>query len=229
MRDAPGDGTDQPTVLVLASDGRGRPSLVEALRAEGYDVDVVVPEQGPERVTARGPDAVVVDIPPSRRPEVCCRLRASTTAAIVVMGEAGGIDAADCLDRGADDYITHPERPREIAARVRARLRRAPPAGPRRILTWDALSLDLDRHEVVVAGRPVHLPLKQFRLLELLLSHPGQVLTTGTIAERVWGPAEPIGANTLQAQVARLRAALGDEELATRIRSVPGLGYTFRR
>jgi len=187
------------------------------------------PEQALEVVTARGPDAVVVDAPSSRRVEVCCLLRALTSAAIVVLGEPGAPDAAECLDRGADDYVTHPERPREIAARVRARLRRAPVAGPRRVITVDQISLDLDRHEVTVGGRPVHLPLKQFRLLELLLSHPGQVMTAGTIAERVWGPAEPIGANTLQAQVARLRSALGDEGLAARIRSVPGLGYTFRR
>ena len=203
--------------------------MVEALRAEHYRVDVIDPGTALEQVAVRGPHAVVVDTPCRLRAEVCRRVRAWTTAPILVIGEPGAADAADCLDGGADDYVSHPERPREIAARVRARLRRAPATGPRRVLTLGEVSLDLDRHEVSVAGRPVHLPLKQFRLLELLLSHPGQVLTSRTIAERVWGPAEPMGANTLQAQVARLRTALGDEELASRIRSVPGLGYTFRR
>ena len=216
-------------MLVLAHDGGGRLGLVEALRAEQYQVDVFPPDDALELVATRGADAVVVDAPASQRTEVCRRLRELTSAAIVVIGEPGGTDAAECLDRGADDYVSHPERPREIAARVRARLRRAPPTAPRRVLTFGQLCVDLDRHEVTVGGRPVHLALKQFRLLELLLSHPGQVLTTGTIAERVWGLAEPIGANTLQAQVARLRSALGDEEVASRIRSVPGLGYTFRR
>ncbi|HET6809394.1 MAG TPA: response regulator transcription factor [Acidimicrobiales bacterium] len=216
-------------MLVLTDDWRGRLALVEALRAERYEVEVVEPHQALETVASRGPDALVVDAPSSGRVEVCRRLRELTSAAIVVLGEPGGGDAAECLDRGADDYVAHPERPREIAARVRARLRRAPPTGPRRVLNVGELSVDLDRHEVTVGGRAVHLALKQFRLLELLLSHPGQVLTSGTIAERVWGPAEPVGANTLQAQVARLRSALGDEEVASRIRSVPGLGYTFRR
>lgn len=216
-------------MLVLTADGRGRLGLVEALRAERYQVEVVEPGRALELLAARGADAVVVDAPSSRRVEACLRLRELTSAAIVVLGEPGGSEAAECLDRGADDYVAHPERPREIAARVRARLRRAPPAGPRRVIVVGNLCLDLDRHEVSVDGRPVHLALKQFRLLELLLSHPGQVLTSGTIAERVWGLAEPIGANTLQAQVARLRSALGDEEVASRIRSVPGLGYTFRR
>ena len=216
-------------MLVLTGDGRGRAGLVEALRAERYEVEVVEPGEAFEVVAAQGPDAVVVDVPVGRRVEVCRHLRGMTSAAVVVLGEPGAADAAECLDRGADDYVAHPERPREIAARVRARLRRAPPSGPRRVLTVGHLRVDLDRHEVTVGGRPVHLALKQFRLLELLLSHPGQVLTSGTIAERVWGLAEPIGANTLQAQVARLRSALGDEEVASRIRSVPGLGYTFRR
>lgn len=216
-------------MLILTTDGRGRVSLVEALRAERYHVDVVGPDQAVEQVASRAPDAVVVDAPVSRRVDVCRQLRASTAAAIVVIGDPSGPDATECLDRGADDYIVHADRPREIVARIRARLRRAPPGGSRRVVAAGDVVLDLDRHEVTVAGRAVHLPLKQFRLLELLLSHPGQVLTARTIAERVWGPADPIGANTLQAQVARLRSALGDEEVAARIRSVPGLGYTFRR
>jgi two-component system response regulator RegX3 len=194
-----------------------------------YRVVVVTPEEGLRQLLGPGADAVVVDTASSRRVMLCHSLRRQTGVPILVIGDPTGTDAADCLEQGADDYLIHPERPRELVARVRARLRRAPAAGPRHIVTVSGVVLDLDRHEVSVGGRPVHLPLKQFRLLELLLTHAGQILPVGTIIDKLWGPAGQVGANTLQAQVARLRAALDDEDVATRIRAVPGLGYTFRR
>jgi two-component system response regulator RegX3 len=89
--------------------------------------------------------------------------------------------------------------------------------------------MDLDRHHVEVNGRRVILPLKQFRLLELLMSHAGQVVSNRSIVDHVWGPLERVDRNTVQAHVARLRQTLGDEEVARRVRAVPGVGYTFPR
>lgn len=213
-----------------------RPALLEALRAERFAVSVMTPEEAlagleVSRLDASAPDAIVVDAPSSRRLEICKLLRPRTAARLLLVGEASAADAADCLEHGADDFVSHPERAREVAARVRACLRRSAPRrpAPEVVYSMGPVTIDLDRHEVRVNDRPVHLPIKQFRLLELLLSHPGQVLTTRVIVRELWGGTDDVGVNTLQAQVARLRAALGDESVGSRIQSVPGLGYTFRR
>jgi len=212
----------------VATEGRSRPALVEALQAEHYSVSVTRPEDG--LGAADQAAAIVVDAPMSRRIEICRAIRQRSAAPLLVVGEASAADAADCLEAGADDFVSHPERPREVAARVRARLRRwTATAVPSHIVTVGPVTMDLDRHEVTVAGRPVHLPIKQFRLLELLLQHPDQVLPVQTIVSRLWDQDGPVGANTLQAHVARLRAALGDSAVAAQVQSVPGLGYIFRR
>ena len=218
---------------MVVSGGRSRPALVEALEFEHYAVAVTGPDGAlGTRDTpgeARRAAAIVVDVPLSLRLDICRALRQQSSAPLLVVGEPSAPDAAECLEAGADDFVCHPERPREVAARVRARLRRWPGSAPAsNVLSVGPVTMDLDRHEVAVEGRPVYLPIKQFRLLELLLQHPDQVLPTQTIVSRLWGPADGVGANTLQAHVARLRAALGDPA-ASRVQSVPGLGYIFRR
>ena len=186
---------------------------------------------GPGRGGTEDAAAIVVDVPVERRLEICRAVRRKSAAPLLVVGEASATDAAECLDAGADDFVSHPDRPREVAARLRARLRRwgGREQPTTHLLTVGPIIMDLDRHEVTVGGRSVHLPIKQFQLLELLLTNSDHVLTTQTIVARLWGPASEVGANTLQAQVARLRGALGDDAVAARVQSVPGLGYIFRR
>lgn len=224
--------SENTRILLLSGPSRLHLSLHVSLQSELGPVDACsgTVQEALDRLGAHPYGAVLVDVLPDDRISACARVRQKTNIPLLVIGDADGNDAAACLDAGADDYLTHPERTHEVAARVRARLRRTPlPTGNTRTLEAGGVRMDLDRHEVDVGGRVVHLPLKQFRLLELLMTNAGQVLTSRTIIENVWGPLETVDRNTVQAHVARLRQTLGDAEIAQRIRAVPGIGYTFPR
>jgi two-component system response regulator RegX3 len=140
---------------------------------------------------------------------------------------------------GADDYITKPYRLRELVARIRAVLRRAPangdPAANGTDLTEGALvvgdvSLDPDQHEVVVRGEPISLPLKEFELLHLLLANAGRVLPRETLIDRVWGTDYVGDTKTLDVHVKRLRGKVEpDPANPVRIVTIRGLGYKYER
>ena len=222
----------RPRLLLVTGPIRNRVALRQFLSDEIGEVSVLSNDGGLEEVlsAAEGYQAVLVDLPAGERVYLCARMRGVSGVPLLVLGDSSGFDAPACLDAGADDYLAHPERLHEVAARVRARMRRAPVAGQAgRLLDCAGITMDMDRHHVEVEGRLVILPLKQFRLLELLLTHAGQVVTNRAIVEHVWGPLERVDRNTVQAHVARLRQTLGNEEVARRIRAVPGVGYTFPR
>jgi two-component system response regulator RegX3 len=141
------------------------------------------------------------------------------------------------LEVGADDYVTKPYRLRELVARMRAVLRRRPSdaAAPELaalaeddVLCVGEVSLDHQRHEVVVRGEEVRLPLKEFELLALLLENAGRVLTRDTLIDRVWG-ADYVGdTKTLDVHVKRLRAKIEpDPANPTHIVTIRGLGYKY--
>lgn len=162
---------------------------------------------------------------------LCADLRDASGAAVIVF--AGGPtddDLVEYVERGADDYLPRADRLRELVARIRAVLRRRPDDAGRSgaKLVGGGVELDRERHEVTVRGAPVVLTLKQFQLLELFLSHPGQVLPRVTILRRVWGSDSPADSNTLEVQVKRLRRNIevdpADPKL---IKTVRGVGYLF--
>jgi two-component system KDP operon response regulator KdpE len=124
------------------------------------------------------------------------------------------------LDAGADDYVTKPFAAGELLARLRAVLRRAgPPGSP--VVEIGGLRVDLDKDEVTVDGRLVHLTPHEYRILSLLARHPGKLLTHRTILREVWGPAYGDESNYLHVYVSQLRRKLGPEYLKTE----PGAGY----
>jgi two-component system response regulator RegX3 len=150
----------------------------------------------------------------------------------MVTAKGAEIDTVVGLEVGADDYITKPYRMRELVARMRAVLRRVPRERGL-VVTGDALEvgdvrLDPDRHEVVIRGQQVQLPLKEFELLELLLRNAGRVLTRGQLIDRVWG-ADYVGdTKTLDVHVKRLRAKIEPDPAEPRyLVTVRGLGYKF--
>ncbi len=144
------------------------------------------------------------------------------------------IDAVVGLEVGADDYVTKPFRLRELIARVRAALRRMPVSeqetDPADVIEIGDVRLDAGRHEVFVRGVPLAFPLKEFELLELLLTNAGRVLTRDVLIDRIWGPNYFGDTKTLDVHVKRLRSKIeADPANPRRIVTVRGVGYRYER
>ena len=137
------------------------------------------------------------------------------------------VDKVVGLELGADDYVTKPYSPRELVARIRAVLRRgeAVELAPA-TLEAGPVRMDVERHQVTVAGEEVTLPLKEFELLEMLLRNTGRVLTRGQLIDRVWGSDYVGDTKTLDVHVKRLRAKIEpDPHQPVHLVTVRGLGY----
>jgi len=227
---------DPPTVLVVEDEESFIEALVVGLKREGFLVKVA--RDGAEAVEtfdAVRPDLVLLDVmlPRLSGIDVCRELRSRSRVPIIMVTAKGGeIDTVVGLEVGADDYVTKPYRLRELVARMRAVLRRAPPqedapAGGD-VLEVGDVRLDPERHEVSVRAVPVLLPLKEFELLELLLANAGRVLTRETLIDRVWGPHYVGDTKTLDVHVKRLRSKIEDDPSSPRrITTIRGLGYKF--
>jgi DNA-binding response OmpR family regulator len=131
------------------------------------------------------------------------------------------------LDDGADDYVVKPVAFGELAARVRALLRR-PPSGSRPVLEVGDLELDAARHEARRAGRPVPLTPKEFALLHYLMAHPGEVFSEGELLEHVWDENANPFSRTVRVTVMKLRRKLGVAGDGQPIETVAGAGYRLR-
>jgi two-component system response regulator RegX3 len=136
------------------------------------------------------------------------------------------------FDSGADDCITKPARQREVVARVRASLRRAPQimAAPITHLEVGDVTLDPAAFEVWVRGARVAFPLKEFELLALLMANAGRTLTRSILGDRIWGTQGSQASKTLDSHIRRIRAKIEDDPAApTRVVTVRGLGYRFNQ
>ncbi len=228
--------SDATTVLVVEDEDSFVDALTVGLQREGFRVQVA--RDGAEALELFDlvePDLVLLDLmlPRVSGVDVCRQLRArSSVPIIMVTAKSSEIDTVVGLEVGADDYVSKPYRLRELVARMRAALRRAPqddalPPSEDAFHVGD-VRLDPDRHEVVVRGSEVNLPLKEFELLELLLSNAGRVLTRETLIDRIWGVDYVGDTKTLDVHVKRLRAKVEDDPSnPRRIVTIRGLGYKF--
>lgn len=228
----------QATVLVVEDEGSFVDALTVGLKREGFLVRVAT--DGLEALAlfdAVRPDLVLLDVmlPHVSGVDVCREIRSrSRTPIIMVTAKGAEIDTVVGLEVGADDYITKPYRLRELVARMRAVLRRAPrqedAASNGAVLEVGDVKLDPERHEVRVRGEQVALPLKEFDLLELLLFNAGRVLTRETLIDRVWGPNYVGDTKTLDVHIKRLRSKVEhDPSRPQRIVTIRGLGYRYER
>jgi two-component system response regulator RegX3 len=224
------------TVLVVEDEESFVDALVVGLKREGFLVKVA--RDGVEALhqfDAVRPDLVLLDVmlPKLSGVDVCRELRARSRVPIIMVTAKGAeIDTVVGLEVGADDYVTKPYRLRELVARMRAVLRRAPreeqAAGSGEVLEVGDVRLDTERHEVWLRGEPVALPLKEFELLELLLGNAGRVLTRETLIDRVWGPHYVGDTKTLDVHIKRLRSKIEDDASnPARITTIRGLGYKY--
>ncbi len=226
---------DLLSVLVVDDELSFREGLRQALRNEGFAVHLAADgEEALKLFRSVSPDLVLLDVmlPRMSGIDVCRKIRAAgSTPVIMVSARNEEIDAVVALEVGADDYVAKPYRVRELVARMRTVLRRAVPAsstggGVHDQLSVDGLVLDHERHEVMVHGDEVHMPLKEFQLLELLMENVGIVVTRDTLIERVWGYDYVGDTKTLDVHVKRLRSKIEvDAAHPSRIITVRGLGY----
>lgn len=229
---------ESTTVLVVEDEDSFIDALTVGLAREGFRVQVARDgAQALDLFDAVRPDIVLLDVmlPKVSGIDVCRAIRAKSKVPIImVTAKASEIDTVVGLEVGADDYVSKPYRLRELVARMRAVLRRAP--GPAEVddssrgevLEVGDVTLDPSRHEVVIRGDDVSLPLKEFELLHLLLENAGRVLSRDLLIDRVWGHDYVGDTKTLDVHVKRLRAKVeADPANPSRIVTIRGLGYKY--
>ena len=221
------------TVLVVDDEPIVREVVVEYLRRDGFrTVEAGDGNAAKALVESERPDLVVLDLMlPGDDGLSVCRWIRSRSALPVIMLTARGEEADRIvgLELGADDYVTKPFSPRELAARVRTVLRRAsaPPADEQRLVFAD-LEIDAATREVTRNGRPLRLTAKEFDLLWFLASHPRHVFSRDQLMDRVWGYASALDTGTVTVHVRRLRAKIEhDPSRPKLLQTVWGVGYRF--
>ncbi|MDP9069595.1 MAG: response regulator transcription factor [Actinomycetota bacterium] len=209
-------------------------ALQYQLQREGYQVERVTDgATGLERFNANGADLILLDLmlPGLGGEEVCKAIRRSSSVPIIMLtAKDAEFDKVLGLELGADDYVTKPFSARELIARVKAVLRRSTTgaASSDGVLEGGGIRLDPDRFEVSVRGEPVHLPRKEFELLELLMENAGRVLSRETLIDRIWGSDYFGDSRTLDVHIKRLRAKCEESPHSpNHLITIRGLGYKF--
>ena len=219
--------------ILIADDD---PQILRALRitlgARGYDVTIASDGKAAvDAATRTHPDLVVLDLgmPGLSGVEVIQALRGWTTVPIlVVSGRTESWDKVEALDAGADDYVTKPFAADELLARIRALTRRQTPATDEPVVTFGDVAVDLSARVVTRAGATVRLTPTEWRLLEVLLRHPGRLVTRETLLTEVWGPQYTSDTGYLRLYLSQLRKKLEPEPGSPRyLVTESGMGYRF--
>ena len=219
--------TPVPRVLVSAPEGGGSP-LLEGLRASGLVVLVSPQEALLQQVVSGAVDLVLLDTEATVSLADLLRIRQCSRVPVLVLLRDGRGESAPFLEAGADDCVGHGVSRAELAARVRAVLRRHLPTRADRVLQSGAFVLDRARHVFLLQGSAVHLPPKEFGLLDLLLRRDGRVVSREEALELVWGAGRGSDPTTVDVHVKRLRAKVERDPAHPRhLLTVRGLGYRF--
>lgn len=223
-------------ILIVEDEVALSEPLAFLLEREGYQVTVA--ESGTKALELfhdRTTDLVLLDLmlPGLSGTEVCRQIRAKSQVPIIMLtAKAGEVDVVVGLELGADDYVTKPYSSRELLARMKAVLRRRTDADSDgeagSILSSGSVSLDVERHTLHVDGVLTPMPLKEFELLEYLMSNEGRVLTRGQLIDRVWGTDYFGDTKTLDVHIKRIRSRIEvDPKEPEMLQTVRGLGYRF--
>jgi two-component system KDP operon response regulator KdpE len=224
--------SDRQRVLVCDDEPQILRAVRITLRDEGFDVvAAATATEALDAAALRSPDAAILDLllPDGDGVEVTRSLREWSAVPIIVLSAVGEEEEkVRALEAGADDYVTKPFSPRELIARLRAALRRAQPVAEQPVLRAGAIELDRAAHSVHRAGEEVHLTPIEFRLLTVLMTHPGRLLTHTALLAQVWGPAYADDVATLRTHIGNLRRKVEPEDPSRRhIRTDAGIGYRF--
>lgn len=226
---------DKMRVLVV-EDENDISGLIKHTLERGGDAIVEIAASGDQALkltSEQQVDLIILDLnlPVLGGLEVCRLLRTrpntAKTPIIMLTARSSESDRVIGLDAGADDYITKPFSPRELAARVRAVMRRGRPdePGPPPIYRGEHLMADFDAVSIAVDGVAVRLTRREFELLRYLVENRNRVLSRDRLLERVWGYDRMIETRSVDVHVGRLRSKLG--VAGKQIETVVGLGYRF--
>jgi DNA-binding response OmpR family regulator len=223
------------TVLVVDDEPLVRDVVARYLEHDGHRVVTAADgDSARELIEEEAPSLVLLDVmlPGTTDGLDLCRwIRSSSDLPVILL--TARVEEADRivgLELGADDYVTKPFSPREVAARVKTVLRRARPAEPPvRRLSVGPLELDAARHEVRRGGEALSLTAKEFDLLWFLASNPNFVFSRDQLMHRVWGYSAALDTGTVTVHVRRLREKLeADPSRPQLLETVWGVGYRLR-
>ena len=223
-------GSELLNVLIVEDDAAAARLLRQATTEAGYSAEVVADGvEGLRRARETAFDVLLLDVmlPGMDGLTVCRQLRAAGVATPVLMLTARDTteDKVAGLDAGADDYLVKPFRIAELLARMRALLRRAAVAPLGAVLAVGDLSLNTGTREAARGGKGFLLSATEFRLLEHLMRHPGQVLTRSALLDHVWQYDFGGNDNVLDVYISYLRGKIDKGQSSSLIHTVRGVGY----
>ena len=216
-------------ILVVDDDTSLAEMLAIVLQGEGFEATVV--SDGAEAlpaVRAGAPDLVLLDLmlPGMNGIDVCRAIRAESGVPVIMLtAKTDTVDIVLGLESGADDYVVKPFKPKELVARIRARLRQSPDV-PAEQITLGDVTIDVPAHQVRRDGRPIPLTPLEFDLLVALARKPRQVFTREVLLEQVWGYRHAADTRLVNVHVQRLRSKVEkDPEHPEVVLTVRGVGY----
>ncbi|MGH3372780.1 MAG: MtrAB system response regulator MtrA [Nocardioidaceae bacterium] len=221
--------TPRGRVLVVDDDAALAEMLTIVLRNEGFEPRVCpTGDQALGHFRDFRPDLVLLDLmlPGKDGIDVCREIRAESGVPIVMLtAKSDTIDVVVGLESGADDYIAKPFKPKELVARIRARVRRHDEPGPETLTVGD-VSIDVAGHQVTRNGATISLTPLEFDLLVCLARKPWQVFTREVLLEQVWGYRHAADTRLVNVHVQRLRSKVEDDpENPEVVVTVRGVGY----
>jgi DNA-binding response OmpR family regulator len=223
-------------ILVVEDDPRISDVLEYALKADGYEVQTAQRGREAAEIARRAPPGLIVldvGLPDIDGFEVCRIVRTfSEVPVIFLTSRSDEIDRVVGLEIGGDDYVVKPFSPRELLARIKAIRRRNHSAETPQVenqgknqVRYGPLTIDPEKFRIHCEGREILLTAQQFKLLELLVRHPGRVFTREQVLNRAWGEGGLVTDRTIDVHVKSLRKKFGKFEF---IETVRGIGYRAR-
>lgn len=224
-----------PLILIIEDEPQMRRFLRASLTSHGFQlVEASTGKEGVALATSHNPEVILLDLglPDTDGMALTRDLREWARMPIIVISARGReADKVEALDAGADDYLTKPFGVSELLARIRVALRHARQArgAVEPVIEIDKLRIDLTRREVALDGRALHLTPIEYRLLALLASNAGKVLTHRQLLKEVWGPGHVEQTHYLRVYMAQLRRKLEQDPARPKLLATePGVGYRLR-
>lgn len=219
-----------PTILVVDDDPAISEMLTIVLESEGFEpVPVIDGGEAVQKFRDHQPDLILLDLmlPGMNGVDICKAIRQESSVPIVMLtAKTDTVDVVLGLESGADDYITKPFKPKELVARIRARLRRGDDSGSAELLRIGDLTIDVPEHTVKRGSEEISLTPLEFDLLLQLARKPGQVHTREELLENVWGYRHASDTRLVNVHVQRLRAKVEkDPDEPQVVLTVRGVGY----